>query len=187
MAATDARGQEIMSRILEHQSLNEIDIMRAIQMTGSDQPMRVLLDDPRASNVGRMLIGLLYKEDMDKEWYKVILRSKQISLDEVAPHQLVELTSRQYPSEVEELIMRDCYSYNECHFELLLREIAIKRRDLAYYLDWLIESTATQTTSQEVRQLISSAAASALSNESAKHSSDLFTAYSAFYSSSLAS
>lgn len=180
MAASDARGEKIIAHILEDQSLNEIDIMHAIQVTNSHEPIQVLLEDTRANNVGRLLVGLLYKHNND-EWHKVILRSRQISLDEVALSQLRELTSRGYSSETEELIMRDCHSYNECHFELLMREVAIKRRDLAYYLDWLIERTARHTTSQEVRQLIATAAASALSNDPANHTSGLFTAYSAFF------
>jgi hypothetical protein len=122
-------------------------------------------------------------ENLSDGMLEVILRSKQIVLEDILNDKLRDIIPSSWLSEpeVQALVLTSCRKYNECHFEMLLREIVIKRLDFSYYLDWIIEHVSRPSTSREVRYLISSAAKSVLSDEEVIHSDDLFTAYSGFF------
>ena len=143
--------------------------------------LRVLFDDPRTADMGELLIGLLNSDDILGDVAQTILRSKQLQLDEVSPILLEERLSRILLLSSREEIGSVCGNYSDCHYDMLLREIIVKERDYVYYLDWLIDRMNRSTISPEVRQLISSAAASVLSLEPVAHTSSEFTAYYGFF------
>jgi hypothetical protein len=75
-------------------------------------------------------------------------------------------------------IIRAMYAPDNELYSHLLRELIIKRRNLGYYVKWLI--TRMKDVSPDVRRMVSSAAASVYTSKPVVHSSPMFTAFSGF-------
>ncbi|CAH6419560.1 Hypothetical protein POVR2_LOCUS65 [uncultured virus] len=187
-----SEGTEILEYVLASDDIEQADIGRAIQNAVSHNQrfaLSILLEDSRSRKLGPLLVGLLYIDNRDMRLD--MLQSKYIDLELVSIEHLREISRdllnklpdevREIADEVREIATSPLRSYNDSHFEMLIREIAIKRRSFSYYLDWLIDRTSRPTTSREVRHLIASAAATIGSKTQIVHTSDLFTAYSAFF------
>lgn len=126
---------------------------------------QALLDDPRATDIGDLLAEILNEYEYQPEIGLIILKSKQIQLEDVDEDELYELVGDLDIGEV-------CNDYNKCHYKmLLLRELVVKQRDYIYYLDWLIDRMQRPTTRLEVRDLISGAATAVLTTEPTVHTS----------------
>ncbi|CAH6421284.1 Hypothetical protein POVR2_LOCUS333 [uncultured virus] len=71
-------------------------------------------------------------------------------------------------------------NFNKYHFEMLLREVAFVQADLGYYISWLTRVIKQQRVDRTVSELFLSALDS-ISTPNVVHTSDYFTAYSAFF------
>ncbi|CAH6421277.1 Hypothetical protein POVR2_LOCUS330 [uncultured virus] len=78
------------------------------------------------------------------------------------------------------LYMQTDYNFNKYHFEMLLREVVTAQADLGYYISWLTRIMKQQRVNGDVSRLFLSCIDS-ISTRRVVHTSDYFTAYSAFF------
>lgn len=135
-----------------------------------------------------------YSELLSQERYAEVMQTAILSdQDEIVATLLISDSTTQYRTAIETchefsgvpvreivtLITRNC-DYNTCHYNLLLRELILERREFVYYLDWLIAECHRADTRSEVRLLISEAAKSVITPGYINHATPELTAYTAF-------
>lgn len=158
--ASDGGDGEVMKKVLsDAPELDRRSIVLAIQravVLGRSEALRVLLDDPRTRDIDCLLVGLLRDAEQDPDVTDVLVRARQLNLDEVLHSTLIDAIGRLgdylQPSilhssklsgvpkrEIERMIEAEYDNPEEHYFELLLREIVVKRSDAYYYVQWMKE------------------------------------------------
>lgn len=206
-------GEEIVALILEDQELSEKDVLTAVRVALQSQSydaLRVLVADSRAVGVADIIVTALNKRGFQlgegSELLSIIADMRTLDLSRLPSwirRRMIVEHGREIvkPSaelagvsedEVERVLEIDTGDdYNTYHLEMLLQELASRRLEYGYYLDWIIKHATRADTNAEAKDLIGRAATSVLgsprsadamlSTRPTVHTSPEFTAYAGFF------